>query len=360
MFPFDQPAPTAFYLVCYLATLVLHVVPMNYVLAGSSYLALLGVWEMVTGRRVGSHRAIAAKLRDWMPFALSVAITAGVAPLLFLQILYKQPFYTANLLLWHRWMAILPVLIVAFYLLYLQKSNYLADDGRRIARAIVSVGILACFAFVAWSWTENHLLSTRGQAVWTAQYASGSLWYGDAELPPRLALWYTGAFPALALVIAWQVRNGVDAHRAARPVASIAMAGLAIAAVASVVYARALPVEVRNQIQTTALPYLILVGLGGVLQAVAWTIAWRTRVLSSFGLLVAITAGVVAATLGMTVVREVRRLAAIDISELYATHARASAVGGLALFVLFFVLNSLLIAGVLVMVCRGRVNAQTE
>ena len=38
MFPFDQPAPTAFYLTLYLATFVLHLLPMAYVLAGSAVL----------------------------------------------------------------------------------------------------------------------------------------------------------------------------------------------------------------------------------------------------------------------------------------------------------------------------------
>jgi len=358
MFPFDQPTPTAFYLVCYLATLVLHVVPMNYVLAGSSYLALLGVWETVAGRPAAAHQAIAAKLRDWMPFALSVAITAGVAPLLFLQILYKQPFYTANLLLWHRWMAILPVLIVAFYLLYVQKSNYLAGDGRRVMRAVVAVGILACFAFVAWSWTENHLLSTRGQEVWTAQYASGSLWYGDSELPPRLALWCAGAFPALAMVLAWQLRPGGNSPQVTRPLASIALVGLIASALAGIVYALALPNEIRTQIADAALPYLVLVGAGGVLQTTAWLATWRAGKLAA-PLLVTATTGVIAATLGMTVLRELRRLAAIDVTEFYAVHARASGVGGLSLFLFFFLLNTLLIAGVLVMVRRGRKQPAT-
>ena len=49
MYPFDYPTQTVFYLVLYGATLVLHVLPMNYVLAGSTYLALLGVWEAVRG-----------------------------------------------------------------------------------------------------------------------------------------------------------------------------------------------------------------------------------------------------------------------------------------------------------------------
>ena len=38
MFPFNQPGATAFYLTLYLATFVLHVLPMTYVLAGAGLL----------------------------------------------------------------------------------------------------------------------------------------------------------------------------------------------------------------------------------------------------------------------------------------------------------------------------------
>lgn len=339
---------------CYLATLVLHVVPMNYVLAGSTYLAGLGVIEAVRGKPVDSHARIADLLRDWMPFALSVAITAGVAPILFVQILYKAPFYTANLLLFHRWMAILPVLIAAFYLLYVQKSKALAN-GRRWLRMGVSLAILGCFAFVAWSWTENHLLSTRGQEVWVAQYTSNSLFYGDPELPPRLAVWYLGAFANLAMVLAWQF---VGLHRGRQepvpsgPLAALALGGLAASAVATAIYAAALPSDIRATIGDQAWLYLLLAIAGGALQVTGWLQVWRGETLSraAVGLL---TAGALLATIAMTLVREVRRLATVDISAYYEAHARASEVGGLVLFVVFFVINAALIAAVGVLLHRG-------
>lgn len=371
MFPFDEPLPTAFYLVLYLATLVLHVVPMNYVLAGSTTLAAAAAWEAVTRRRIAWLEPAAAVLRDWMPLALSVAITMGVAPLLFIQILYKQPFYTANLLLFHRWMAILPVLIAAFYLLYVQKSKRLMR-GRPLLRLAVSTGVLACFAFVAWSWTENHLLSTRGQAVWVAQYASGGLFYGDPELPPRLLLWYLGAFPTLAAVVAWQLwlarsdANVGAASQAAdggrlqdRPLATAALTTLAAAGLAAAAYGLSLPTDVRGAVFSRATGWLVLAGAGAGLQAYGW---WRLRRAGSVAArgLALVSAGVLATTGGMTVVREARRLAAIDISNFYADHAQASSVGGLGVFLFFAAVNILLIAGVVVLVRRGLGRYPTE
>lgn len=352
MFPFDQPLPTAFYLVLYLGTMMLHIVPMNYVLAGSSYLALLGVWETARGGVSESHQAIAAGMRDWMPFALSIAITAGVAPLLFLQVLYKEPFYTANLLLLHRWMAILPVLIVAFYLLYLQKSKRFVARPAAV-RMLVSVGIFGCFGFVAWSWTENHLLSTQPQEVWIEQYAHGGVFYGDWELPARLALWWVGAFPMLAMILAWQLP-------AARPaLVRLALVALAASAIAGVVYFFQIPADARSQILSRGWPYLALGLLGWAGQATVWGLAWRGRELNA-RLLAGLSAAAVLTALGVTVLRELRRLSAIDIAAYYDQHAEAAGVGGWWLFVLLLVVNAGLIAWVIRIACRPADNSGAE
>ena len=128
LFPFALPGPTATYLVLYLVTLAAHFAFMGYVLAGSGYVAVSALSQRAGGasgadESIADESIVAPILRDWLPFALGTAITAGVAPLLFLQVLYKEHFYTANLLLFYRWLAVVPVLIAGFYLLYLQKSQ---------------------------------------------------------------------------------------------------------------------------------------------------------------------------------------------------------------------------------------------
>ena len=168
-FPFNLPAPTAFYLTLYVLTFALHQAFMHYVLAGSLYVA----WTTTFPGRgtVSRHdQPIAATLRDWQPFLLSAAITAGVAPLLFIQIVYQKQFYTANLLLWWRWMIVVPVLIVAFYLLYLLKSKLMARWPRAV-RSLVAIGTAACFVFVGFCWTANHLLSVN-ESRWPQVYVT--------------------------------------------------------------------------------------------------------------------------------------------------------------------------------------------
>ena len=77
IFPFGFPLATAFYLTLFVTTLVLHVLFMNYVLAGTAWLA----WSIVIGRvRLGSKSVDISKrepatsesiLADWIPTMLS-------------------------------------------------------------------------------------------------------------------------------------------------------------------------------------------------------------------------------------------------------------------------------------------------
>ena len=350
LFPLGLPAATAFYLCLYLATLVVHLMFMHYVLAGSIYLAV--------GRLMGKARCQACRwqsiLVDWLPFATGLAITAGVAPLLFVQILYGREFATANLLLSHRWMAILPVLIVCFYLLYLQKSGWIA---RRAWAWRPAVAAIACagFLFIAWSWTENHLLML-DRTAWPGMYATGSLWYESAGVLPRLAAWCFLAFPSLAIELAWQGRllgARLDEPAAAdirvlgfspvRRLAVTALSGWAGTLLAAVAYWPAITAPARAAIAgPLGGPWLIVAAAAIVMQVAAWSIALVSDRLSR-GMLIAMTAAWVATLLGLAVARETIRLAAVDLATGEELHQTALGIGGLPVFLLFAILNAVAI-----------------
>jgi hypothetical protein len=126
---------------------------------------------------------------------LGAGITAGVAPLLFVQLLHQQRFYTASLLLGPRWMAVVPALIVGFYALYLAK---LSARWHRIALAVG----LACFGFVAWSWSELHELM-QADPAWHAFYAAGQRFFLAASIAPRFVILAGAMATTFAMVAAW-------------------------------------------------------------------------------------------------------------------------------------------------------------
>src|SRR5258706_12791330 len=169
-------------LVLYIATLALHAVFGSYVVAGSAYV-LLG------------RGAAAATVRDRLPFMLGCGITAGVAPLLFVQLLHQRRFYTANLLLGPRWGAVVPALIAGFYALYLANTS---ERWRRIALG----GALACFAFVAYSWSELHELM-QADPEWRDFYAAGHRVFFAGTIAPRFVIAIGAMATLFATVAAW-------------------------------------------------------------------------------------------------------------------------------------------------------------
>jgi hypothetical protein len=285
------------WLALYVVTFALHAVFVSYVAAGAAYAGVAAIRH--------SASPIAARTRDWLPFMLGAGITAGVGPLLFLQLLYQRRFYTANLLMGPRWGAVVPALIVGFYALYLAKAG---ERWRRIALAAGT----ACFGFVAWSWTELHQLMADDPA-WRAMYGAGERFHLELAVVPRLALWL-GAMPALfATVAAW---SATPAER--RRLAYLALAGLGVAGAAAAVL-------IAGHGFDPAHGWGPVTVLAAAVALAGWAVTARRP--DGAGLSVT-TAAMAAALVAGAVVREAPRLAMIE-------RGRATAVdaGGLAVFV---------------------------
>jgi len=351
---FGLAPATAWYLVLYLATLVVHAAFMGYVLAGSAYLA-----TTITLRPPDRRGPFEPLLREWLPFMLSLAITAGIAPLLFIQILYRPGFYTANLLLFHRWMAVLPVLIVGFYLLYLVKNRW-SESRSRLLGSLIATVAAGCFAFIAWSWTENHLLSLAGQTVWTEQYLSGSMMYRSAVLLPRLAMWFCGTFAVLAVWLCWQIwwlrrADATSSLAGTRQAAVIGLTGLVASTAFGLVYLQLLPAVERAALTSTqAYVSWGLAIAGAVAMAILLVMQAMTRELSVRRLALLSIASIVWLA-GGAVLRELIRLSKVDVDSLVEMHTSAANIGGLGVFLAFLVFN-----GAIITWCIRRVMIATD
>jgi hypothetical protein len=251
------------------------------------------------------------------------------------------------------------------------KSGALAT-ARPCLRTTTAFGAFACFVFTGYSWTENHQLSSRGENLWAVFYASRDIFYFDSQMAPRLGQWFFGAFPTLAAILAWQMigrpqgdaeslpgtGSGMDAIRLAR----MALIGLLLSLVCGLWYFASLEPPVREVVLgRLALPYLILAAVAAALQAVGWL---RVLALARLerGWLRLIGASCALAITGTTAGRESARLVTLDITRFYPEHQAAASVGGLWTFLLFFVLNGLLLVICLRRVSRslGRVDASGE
>jgi hypothetical protein len=112
--PVPLPAPAWLVQVLLVFTFILHLVLMNLLVGGAVMLAVSSLF----GRHNPRHRDLARRVVQVMPPVVAFTITLGVAPLLFLQLLYGQFFYTSSVLMAWAWLAVVLLLVVAYYGIY--------------------------------------------------------------------------------------------------------------------------------------------------------------------------------------------------------------------------------------------------
>lgn len=192
------------------ATFTAHILLMN-AMFGGAVVVLLGA---------GRSRAGAPAARDMagrVPTLVALAVNAGVAPLLFLQVLYGHLFYTSSILMARWWLAIIPLLIVGYYAAYAVYYRY--ETPLRPLWSALAVGLLL---YVSFMFANNNTLAlTPGRWAAGFQDPSGAwLNLGEPTLWPRWLHMMVGAVAVgglfAALIQDARARRGIEGAAAAR------------------------------------------------------------------------------------------------------------------------------------------------
>ncbi|RMH05607.1 MAG: hypothetical protein D6704_09140 [Nitrospirae bacterium] len=166
--PIPLPGPLPLFQGGLLMTFVFHVLAMNMVLGGTPILVVtegIGYW---TGR--SRYQCLAKTLSTVLPTAMAFAVVLGVGPLLFLQALYGQFFYTATILIGDLWIALVLAVMVAYAGLYAYKYwrdwLLLSSPWALLAIGGASMGLLWGVAFVFVTMSVLAIQPHAWQAVW--------------------------------------------------------------------------------------------------------------------------------------------------------------------------------------------------
>ncbi|GIX49273.1 MAG: hypothetical protein KatS3mg131_3484 [Candidatus Tectimicrobiota bacterium] len=113
---------------------------------------------------------VARRLLRWLPFAMAFGINAGLVPLLFVQTLYPQFFYPATILQAWFWFLVIPLLLVAYYALYLAAFERWPRLSGAVACVLLGwIGLTFSAALSLTTapehWWEIFLRTARGGAV---------------------------------------------------------------------------------------------------------------------------------------------------------------------------------------------------
>ncbi|MGA9364798.1 MAG: hypothetical protein WBW16_10550 [Bacteroidota bacterium] len=220
--PVSLPAPVWLLRALLLLTFFLHVIPMNLALGGG-FVAAITDW---IGRRKNSehHLSLARSLARILPIVIAFAITLGVAPLLFIQVLYGQFFYTSSILLAWPWLSVIVLLVFSYYGFYLYSFRWEQLQGKRLVIVLASAVLFAVIGFL---YTNNLVLMLTPEK-WAAMYFQDPhgthLNFSDPTVVPRFLHFLTASFALAGLLTAvlgllkrrqdfaysrWAIRYGV-------------------------------------------------------------------------------------------------------------------------------------------------------
>ncbi len=175
------------------ATFVVHILLMNALFGGAVVTLLGGVF----GR--GGSGEVAREMAKRVPTLVALTVNAGIAPLLFLQVLYGHLFYSSSIVMAVWWFAIIPLLIMGYYSTYAVSLRY--DGALRPFWSFLVVVILLVVGFL---FANNNTLALV-PASWSAWFSNGqgiSLNLSEPTLWPRWLHMMVGALAVGGLFVA--------------------------------------------------------------------------------------------------------------------------------------------------------------
>lgn len=195
--PNPLPAPYWLLKLLLIVTFILHILAMNFMLGGG-VVALLAKWRAKSGT-AGARMFLDVAKR--LPVLLPAAITLGIAPLLFMQVLYGQFFYTSSILMAWPWFLVLVLLTLAYYGFYYVSFRSGRNPGRAGGVMLSSVVLVFLIGFL---FTNNITLS-QTPARWGAKYfASAAGWHLNLSEPtvfPRYLHFFVAAVAVGGLLL---------------------------------------------------------------------------------------------------------------------------------------------------------------
>ena len=198
--PVSLPAPIWLLKLLLLLTFFLHIIPMNLSLGGGF---MAGFTDWIGRRRKSeSHLALARSLARMLPIVIAFTITLGIAPLLFIQVLYGQFFYTSSVILAWPWLAVIVLLILSYYGFYLYSFRWEQLEGKRLVVVLASAVLFAAIGFIY----TNNLVLMQTPEKWAAMYFQNPhgthLNLSDPTVIPRFLHFFTASIAIAGLLVA--------------------------------------------------------------------------------------------------------------------------------------------------------------
>jgi len=178
-----------------LLTFPLHLLAMNAMVGGLA----IGIFQHFRGDQPG--RRLAHRIAVMLPLVIAFAVNFGVAPLLFLQVLYGHFIYTSSILMGIFWISVIPALIIAYYGAYLYDFQFKPLGAIGPWLGLLVLVILLCIGYF---FANNMLLMSLPERFGAYfEHRSGTLLASNSSMfMPRYLHMMTGALAVGGLFVA--------------------------------------------------------------------------------------------------------------------------------------------------------------
>jgi cytochrome c len=149
--PLPLPLPEWLLIFLLVVSFLVHILFVNLMVGGS----LLTLWSQIKGLKNKEYDILAHEIANTITVNKSMAVVMGIAPLLCINVLYTIYFYSANALTGLMWLAVIPLVIVAFLLTYLHKYTWKTLENHKAIHISILAVAVAIFMFIPFIFLTN-------------------------------------------------------------------------------------------------------------------------------------------------------------------------------------------------------------
>ena len=214
------PAPLWLINVLHIVTLSLHLIAMNFLFGGLVVILLGRINDRWQNPAVHGYVKM-------LPSAMAATITLGVAPLLFVQLVYPRQIYSAAIVSGWFWLLIMGAAILGYYCLYASSFRRSLSGSVRSLLWVVA----GTFVYISLTYSSVFSLSENSELC-------RSLYTGEQDgrvFNPNVSGWLfrwlhmiTGALTVGGFFVGWLGRENDQVHRAGRQFFTWGMAAAAV------------------------------------------------------------------------------------------------------------------------------------
>ncbi len=209
--PDPIPVPWGWFKVFLIFTFMIHIILVNIMIGGG----IIAFFQSFLNSRFGRKKCSAANHTDLLEkdvsekltFIIAFAVNFGVAPLLFLQVLYGHFIYVSSQLMAVYWLSVIGLLIIAYYSAYYYKFNFDTLNNRSYLIGSAMLILL----FIGFLFTNNmSLMLTPDRWISYFDNTGGTfLNLSEPTLLPRFLHFMTAsvAIGGLFIAITWRLKQ---------------------------------------------------------------------------------------------------------------------------------------------------------